>query len=156
MKKKYSESERMYFVQAYNDSGLSLNEFCIMNKIDLYELKRWLKDYYLTSTSSNYDAGSVLLSPSLKATPEKKNIKINNTNGMLCFTAVAPSIKKQSSSLIENTKNTKNTKNQAEDSSLKDRISFRDSINECCGKLLDLPYGRSNIDLIEKLMEVLN
>jgi hypothetical protein len=143
-KKKYSESERMYFVQAYNDSGLNLNEFSIMNKVDFYDLKRWLKDSY---HNSNYDAGDIVSKRSTQGKPKKKNIKIDNSNGIICF---SPATKKPNAILI------KNNGNQFEPNYLTDRINFRDDINECCCKLLDLSYRSSNIDLIEKLMEVLN
>jgi len=142
-KKKYSESERMYFIQAYNDSGLSQNEFCIRNRVNFYDLKRWLKDSY---HNSNYDAGDIVSKRSTQGKPKKKNIKIDNSNGMICFSAA----KKPNATLI------KNNGNQFEPNYLTSRINFRDDINECCCKLLDLSYRSFNIDLIEKLMEVLN
>ena len=142
-KKKYSKSERMYFVRAFNESGLSLNEFSIRNKLNYYALKVWLKN---SNLKSNHDAGVVIVRGSTSFT-DNKSIKIENSNGMVCFSSQDS---KPKSVLI------KNNNNQIQSAYLTERINFRNTIDECCIKLLDLSYTRSNLELIYNLLEVLN
>ena len=146
-KKKYSKSEKMYFVRAFNESGQSLNDFSSRNKLNYYDLKVWLRD---SNLKSNNDAGTVIVRD-FNCLTKNKSVKLDNANGMVCFSATAPSAKKPNGILIK-----KNSNNQNQPDYLTERINFRNSIDECCVRLLDLSYTRSNLDLIYNLLEVIN
>jgi hypothetical protein len=161
-KKKYTKYEKLHFLHDYKESGLSLNEYCIRNNINYYEMKAWLLNY----KSKIKDAGRVIdtrvNNPKLsnyKATQIKKDetkklLRFEQDNSMVCFTIQE---KKKAILLKKENSNTNiayqviNTSNNP----IEEMFNFRENINKCCMSLLDLQFNKANTDLIKRLMEVL-
>ena len=154
-KRKYTRYEKMHFVKDYKESGLDINEYCSSHSLNYFEFKAWRANYLAKIN----DAGDVVVTSLLSnpAESDESLLQVEEDNGLVCFSTPK---KKQTvlvkqKACISNNNNTTNNNNNTSNKSIKTMFLFRDSINECCIKLLDLSYSKSNSNLVEKLMEVL-
>lgn len=147
-KRKYTRYEKMHFVKDYKESGLDINEYCSSHSLNYFEFKAWRANYL----DKINDAGDVVVTSLLSnpAESDESLLQVEEDNGLVCFSTP----KKKQTVLVKQKAITSNS-NDNSNKSIKSMFLFRDSINECCIKLLDLSYSKSNSNLVEKLMEVL-